>query len=330
MPTEIMNAVRMQPMSQLQHHSPVLPIRLLTRGPDYLRRQIETGTPRTSLSAVERLAADKAKYVKSQQVVSGGSSTGSQRGAGGSSASDSSTGSSSRGSRKSQQEESPLAAVTPNQMGAPVRRGSSKRLLRPDSLVIYRQKNRGEGAAEEARTGLVRRLFLGSVKEKPFISLAPPAGESHTDRTQETPIKERLDPRSRTGLHRSQSDISSRYSRSFSDFDTFFKYCGLEPEVVEELGRERFVAAPEDALVDAAGQQHRIRSASVATSDSGFSRRSGEGSNGGLQEDEPLNGQLPGVGGSNTSVIERNARIIKWLYSCKRAKETRGASPDLP
>ncbi|XP_066453918.1 protein FAM110C [Eleutherodactylus coqui] len=287
MPTEVMSAVRMQPISQLQHHSPVLPIRLLTRGPEYLRRQIETGTPaRTTLSAVERLAADKAKYVKSQKAV-------------GSSASESSSASSS--SSKSQQ----------TAEGAPVRRGSnsSKRLLRPDSLVIYRQKNRAD--TEDARTGLVRRLFLGSAKEKPIA-----------------PSNDRPEPRSRTGLHRSQSDISSRYSRSFSDFDTFFKYCGLETEVVEELGRDRFSAAPEDSLDGSGG--HRLRSASVATSDSGFSRRSGgEGSTGGLQEDEPLGGNLPGSN-SNTSVVERNARIIKWLYSCKKAKETRGASPDLP
>ncbi|XP_018418629.1 PREDICTED: protein FAM110C [Nanorana parkeri] len=299
MPTDIMNAVRMQPISQLQHHSPVLPIRLLSRGPEYLRRQIDTGTPRSSLSAVERLAADKAKYVKSHQVASGGT--------GGSSASESSTSSSSGGSRKSRHQEE---ARSPDQ---PIRRGSSKRLLRPDSLLIYRHKNRADGPIEEARTGLVRRLFLGNVKEKPPVSAASPSAD---------------DPRSRTGLHRSQSDISSRYSRSFSDFDTFFQYCGLEPEVVEELGRDRFAAAADDVL-DGAGQ-YRIRSASVATSDSGFSRRSGEDSAGGLQEDEPLNGQIPGVGNANTSVIERNARIIKWLYSCKRAKETRGASPDLP
>lgn len=310
MPTEVMSAVRMQPISQLQHHSPVLPIRLLTRGPEYLRRQIETGTPaRNTLSAVERLAADKAKYIKSQKVV----------GAGGSSASESSTASSSGGSSKSHQE---VDGTPSGYTGAPVRRGSSKRLLRPDSLVIYRQKNRGETTAEEARNGLVRRLFLGSAKDKPMISIAPSSAESRNDRT---PIKE---PRSRTGLHRSQSDISSRYSRSFSDFDTFFKYCGLEPEVVEELGKDRFAAAPEDTLDTTGG--HRLRSASVATSDSGFSRRSGgEGSNGGQQEDEPLSGQIPGSN-TNTSVIERNARIIKWLYSCKKAKETRGASPDLP
>ncbi|KAM9315976.1 protein FAM110C [Gastrophryne carolinensis] len=309
MPSDIMSAVRMQPsISHLQHHSPVLPLRLLSRGPDYLRRQMEAGTPRSSLSAVERLAADRAKYVKSQQTS--GSTGGSQRGAGGSSASESSSSSSVSSSGKTPPAE--------QSGGAPVRRGSSKRMMRPDSLVIYRQKSRGEA---EGRSGLVRRLFLGGStgKEKPLLSIAPPIAQP------QSPI-----PRSRsTGLHRSQSDISSRYSRSFSDFDTFFKFCGLEPEVVDELGRDRFSAAAAEDAQDLSGP-YRLRSASVATSDSGFSRRSGEEGSIGApgQDDEPLSGHLPG--NANTSVIERNARIIKWLYSCKRAKETRGASPDLP
>ncbi|KAM8952598.1 protein FAM110C [Pelodytes ibericus] len=335
MPTEIMNAVRMQPISELQHHSPVVPIRLLTRGPDYLRRQMETGTPRATLSAVERLAADKAKYVKSQQVVSGGSSNGSQHNARDSSASESSSGGSSQGSscKKNQQEGlNPTRTqntATPNQIGTPVRRGSSKRQMRPDSLVIYRQKSRGEGlVAEQTRANLVRRLFQGSIKDKPTI-VQLSLEEKKEDGEEKPTEKECQDLRSRTGLHRSQSDISSRYSRSFSEFDTFFKYCGLEPEVVEELGKDRFAAAHEE-LPDVLGQPHRIRSVSVATSESGFSRRSGEDSTGGLQEDERLSGQLPAGSGNSTSVIERNARIIKWLYSCKRAKEARGGSPDLP
>ncbi|OCT81183.1 protein FAM110C [Xenopus laevis] len=320
MPTDIMHAVRMHPIAELQHPSPAVPLRLLTRGPDYLRRQMEAlGSPRANLSAVERLAADKAKYVKTAQQQQGvcggggGSSTGGSRGeARGSSASDSSG--SSRGSNE-------------QEGTAPVRRGSSKRSTRPDSLVIYRLKNRGEGQqqqqAEAARLGLVRRLFL---KEKPPGGAIPrPQDVCPTERL--SPGKERSDSRSRSGLHRSQSDISSRYSRSFSDFDSFFQFCGLEPEVVEELGRDRFSPAREERLL----AQSRIRSVSVATSESGMSWRSdGEGSAGGpLLEDEPLSGQLPGAN-STTSVIERNARIIKWLYGCKRAKETRGGSPDLP
>ncbi|OCT78944.1 protein FAM110C [Xenopus laevis] len=317
MPTDIMHAVRMRPIAELQHPSPAVPLRLLTRGPDYLRRQMEAmGNPRANLSAVERLAADKAKYVKTpqqcqqQRRVSGG---GSSRGA------SESGGSSSGSSRGSDQQEG----------SAPVRRGSSKRCTRPDSMLIYRLKNRGEGQqqTESARVGLVRRLFI---KDKPpGVSPTPLEKSSAPCPTHRlSPEKDRPDPRSRTGLHRSQSDISSRYSRSFSDFDSFFQYCGLEPEVVEELGKDGFSPAREERL----DLQSRIRSVSVAASESGMSWRS-EGSAGELQEEEPLSGQLPGANNNNnscTSVIERNARIIKWLYSCKRAKETRGGSPELP
>ncbi|XP_010846737.1 PREDICTED: protein FAM110C [Bison bison bison] len=112
------------------------------------------------------------------------------------------------------------------------------------------------------------------------------------------------------GLQRSQSDLSSRYSASLAESDTFFQYCGLEPDVVEALGRENFSAESDRGAL-------KVRSVSVATSDSGFSRRSGEDE--GLQEEE-LAEQVP----STTSVVERNARIIKWLYTCKKAKETPG------
>ncbi|MEE6476678.1 hypothetical protein FKM82_011176 [Ascaphus truei] len=334
MPTEIMHAVRMHPIAEL-HHSPAVPVRLLTKGPGYLRRQME-GAQRATGSAVERLAADKAKYVKSQQQPGGSSNNNSNSrrrrrlGPGGSSASESSSGGSSGSSsyRKS-----------PQRGGGGGGGGSSKRQLRPDSLVIYRQKSRGDGpmtSAEQARAGLVHRLLHGSLKEKSLLAPPCPPRGAEGEEEGSPPGK---DPRCRrAGLHRSQSDISSRCSRAVSsaEFDTFFKYCGLEPEVVEELGRESFAPAATVAAekLDVAGLEQRIRSVSVATSEGGCSRRSGgEGSAGGEGlEEEALSGQLPAGGGgsSNTSVVERNARIIKWLYSCKRAKETRGASPDLP
>jgi hypothetical protein len=91
-----------------------------------------------------------------------------------------------------------------------------------------------------------------------------------------------------------------------AEFDTFFQYCGLDPEVVEALGRENFSVGSDRVAL-------KVRSVSVATSDSGFSRHSEDG----LQEEELME-QVP----STTSVVERNARIIKWLYTCKKAKET--------
>ncbi|NXX65264.1 F110C protein, partial [Spizella passerina] len=356
MPAELSRAVGMHAISDL-HSS--LPLRLLNKGPEYLRRQLEAGKPGRK-SAVERLAADKAKYVKSQQVIgsrqdpvialSSASESGSEtcsvesraasrepgRGAGAKPREPGTAGSSCR---------------APLQHGPPIARRSTKRQMRPDSLVIYRQKcELGRGQSQDSSRGnLVRRIFNGSIKEKQLASPALPRvmediaatesseplsakdgdrepsdhgavqtvpvsteGAGVCTKEHERPSKLSTPPEEvkevkRRGLHRSQSDISSRYSKSFAEFETFFKYCGLEQEVIEDLGRENFSVVSDNV-------SFKVRSISVATSESEFTRHSGDE---GLLEDE-LTEQVP----SSTSVIERNARIIKWLYTCKKAKET--------
>ncbi|XP_077165715.1 protein FAM110C [Paroedura picta] len=351
MPTEISRAVRMHALSGFQ---PSLTVRLLNKGPEYLRKQMEAGTPGRK-SAVERLAADKAKYVKSQQVVSAKQGPVSVL----SSASESSCESSSVESKKASNHLAEGESVeranpgvdsgpAPLEQGPPIaRRSSSKRQLRPDSLVIYRQKCefvRGQ-SHDSSRGSLVRRLFPGSFKEKQLVSevskavlkedvvpttegpllieevgskLDGPGQDTALSTSPATVLASRCENASnrtavppearRRGLHRSQSDITSRYSKSFSEFDTFFKYCGLEPEVVEDLGQENFSVASDNV-------SFRIRSISVATSESDFTRHSGDD---GLLEEE-LTEQVP----TGLSVIERNARIIKWLYTCKKAKENK-------
>ncbi|XP_019376171.1 PREDICTED: protein FAM110C isoform X1 [Gavialis gangeticus] len=359
MPTESSHAVRMHAISDF-HSS--LTVRLLNKGPEYLRRQMEAGTP-SRRSAVERLAADKAKYVKSQQVIS----TKQEPVVVLSSASESSSENCSVESKKITKDlgggkdtknlglaNAVYSCCPPLENVPPIaRRSTPKRQIRPDSLVIYRQKCefvKGQGN-ESTRGSLVRRLFQGPIKEKQLaspemqtpkvirevttpeneenLSLQHAADKLNNHGTEQTaPAKTEVpaehdreygdtpkltvapdevkDVR-RKGLHRSQSDISSRYSKSFSEFDTFFKYCGLEPEVIEDLGRENFSVVSDNV-------SFRIRSISVATSESDFTRHSGDD---GLLEEE-LTEQVP----SSTSVIERNARIIKWLYTCKKAKET--------
>ncbi|XP_043837342.1 protein FAM110C [Dromiciops gliroides] len=390
MPTELAPSLGMYALSDLDSS---LTIRLLHKGPDYLRRQIERGD-RAKKSAVERLAADKAKYVKSQQVIGT-----KQEPARLSSASESSSEACSVESRKSSKDSTGRKesdsgdtwCPTPQPAFPVARRGINRRQLRPDSLVIYRQKCelvKGQGT-ESARGGLVRKILQVPSKEKMIVSPDMPrvkeearaeseevrleskeakpetketklGGEGTRLESKETRMENKetrleseeaslknkearvdnkdtappnhpattplVTPSSedkvpmkapvvtaelrdvkRRSLHRSKSDISSRYSKSFSEFDTFFKYCGLDPEVVEDLGRENF----------SAGWDHRsfkIRSVSIATSEGGFSHHSGDE---GLLEEE-LTEQVP----STTSVIERNARIIKWLYTCKKAKET--------
>ncbi|NXC43369.1 F110C protein, partial [Penelope pileata] len=367
MPTEITRTVKMHGISDL--HSP-LSVRLLNRGPEYLRRQLGAGTPGRR-SAAERLAADKAKYVKSQQVIG----TKQEPVIVLSSASESSSESCSvestntctglgrgKGARPPERVKATFSCRPPLQHGPPIaRRSTPRRQGRPDSLVIYRQKcELGRGQSQDGvRGSLVRRLFQGPGKEKQLASPGVPRvimedsvateskeplpaeladqepGSQGAEQTvsasasakapevctaeREKPAKLRVAPEEvkevkRRGLHRSQSDISSRYSKSFSEFDTFFKYCGLEQEVIEDLGRENFSVVSDNV-------SFKIRSISVATSESDFTRHSGDE---GLLEDE-LTEQVP----SSTSVIERNARIIKWLYTCKKAKEASKAIQEL-
>ncbi|NXO21221.1 F110C protein, partial [Cisticola juncidis] len=363
MPAELSRAVGMHAISDL-HSS--LPLRLLNKGPEYLRRQLEAGKPGRK-SAVERLAADKAKYVKSQQVIS----TRQDPVIALSSASESGSESCSVESRAASAEPGrgpgakPLergralsSCRAPLQHGPPIARRSTRRQMRPDSLVIYRQKcELGRGQSQDSSRGnLVRRIFHGSIKEKQLASPELPrvmedvAATESSERLsakdgdrepsdhgavqtipvgtegpgvcteeRERPSKLSTPPEEvkevkRRGLHRSQSDISSRYSKSFADFETFFKYCGLEQEVIEDLGRENFSVVSDNV-------SFKIRSISVATSESEFTRHSGDE---GLLEDE-LTEQVP----SSTSVIERNARIIKWLYTCKKATETSQAIREL-
>ncbi|XP_074144096.1 protein FAM110C [Sminthopsis crassicaudata] len=386
MPTELAASLGMHALSDLDSS---LTTRLLHKGPEYLRRQIERGD-RAKKSAVERLAADKAKYVKSQQVIGT-----KQEPVRLSSASESSSETCSVESRRSSKDSRGRKEADSGDTWCPTpqvfpvtRRIIGKRQLRPDSLVIYRQKCefvKGQGS-EHTRGGLVRKILQGPSKEKMLVSLdMPRVKEEVRVESEESPLESKdakMDPKEagldgeetslerarvenkemrleseepsaenkarvdnkdtvpsnspattclggpsgqdkmplkaavalgdlkevkRRSLHRSKSDISSRYSKSFSEFDTFFKYCGLDPEVVEDLGRENF----------SEGWDHRsfkIRSVSMATSEGGFSHPSGDE---GLLEEE-VTEQVP----STTSVIERNARIIKWLYTCKKAKET--------
>lgn len=374
MPTEISHTPSLQP-----EVSSSLPLRILNKGPSYLRRQME-GDNRGRLSAVARLAADKAKYVKSQRVMASKQEPvglGSSASEGGSSSTTTTTTESDLGtsakqpghSKPSGQDLQRLSTTTSSnnttstsgdlfqtpfqQASAIARRSSSKRQMRPDSLVIYRQKCEFvKGASGESPRGnqsLVRRLFQGSGRDKQVASpevpkviikedtrsdslessqvgsepegssplpgmvnpAMPPPGPSTTEQRGKLAVPGRLKELKGRGLHRSQSDISSRYSKAFSEFDSFFKYCGLDPEVVEDLGREKFSSASDSLAL-------KIRSVSVPGSESEFSRHSGD-------NEQLLEGELSEQNPSSLSVIERNARVIKWLYGCKRAKESKAA-----
>lgn len=124
--------------------------------------------------------------------------------------------------------------------------------------------------------------------------------------------------RKHPSLHRSKSDLSDRYSRATADLERFFNYCGLDPEEVEGMGGvECFTRANSDIV-----SVSKLRSVSTPSSECGdeADRAEGEGDD---DEDGPIraNERVP----YGISVIERNARVIKWLYGIRQARDTNSA-----
>lgn len=126
--------------------------------------------------------------------------------------------------------------------------------------------------------------------------------------------------RKHPALHRSKSDLSDRYSRATADLERFFNYCGLDPEEVEGMGGvERFTRANSDIV-----SISKLRSVSTPSSECGDEAdRMRE--DGGDEDDEDgparANERVP----YGISVIERNARVIKWLYGIRQARDTNNA-----
>lgn len=124
----------------------------------------------------------------------------------------------------------------------------------------------------------------------------------------------------RSSLHRSKSDLSDRYARAGADVERFFNYCGLDPEELEAVGPETFARANSDII------SLNFRSASMISSDCDQSRRS---TNDGISEGDEAEDEEEEAGERvpyGISAVERNARVIKWLYSIKQARETQKVS----
>ncbi|NWY66217.1 F110D protein, partial [Erithacus rubecula] len=306
------------------------PLAWLNRGPE-----CSGGSGGRRPSAVERLEADKAKYVKSQQVISRRQEPalrGSPR-------------LSPHGRRLLARQQcaelgpaSELGREGPRKLPCPQspvsRRSGSRRLLRPDSLIIYRQKRDClAGDKENSKSsGLVRRLFQGPLWDRAPSS--PPAralGEgSRVPPSPETPMlwapAEKEEARTAGGASGGDSGgifaapgspaeprpgnpgkepLALRVSLPLSEQERFFNYCGLDRALVELLGRERFGPAGWDSA--------STRAPGSCESEPG---RASGGSEGGAGPGEEEPDTRPGCA---VSVVERNARVIKWLYGCQRA-----------
>lgn len=421
-------------------------MRLLNKGPDYLRRQIDGGGHGRSVSAVERLEADKAKYVKSQQVINTkqepalvpcttpppqqrraisvpgsltprlplrrSSNTPFSTLSGSFTSKDENENDDARKENRqtsvdveAHNRSNVNNAITPiprtprvNVLVAPhsapvLRRSTGKRMLRPDSLVIYRQKKEcktpngetvGENNNVEVRGySFVRRLFQGSVREKgsggesriqkmvigeekgPLRDgdsrmswtndkdatdggpMSRRSSKTDQDRSPESiqstglgctdngvtngsgdrvntgitnvnnddPWKRASPPPRRRQfgeLQRSKSDLQLRSSVALSEQEHFFDFCGLDMDMIERLGRENFLSGASSIDTLSLALRSVGGDGCGGSEPSEFSRHSGDG----LFQDE-LAEQLP----TGVSIIERNARVIKWLYGCKNAAQ---------
>lgn len=112
------------------------------------------------------------------------------------------------------------------------------------------------------------------------------------------------------GLQRSKSDLRLRCSVALSEQEHFFDFCGLDMDMIERLGRENFLSGASSIDTLSLALRSVGGDGCGGSEPSEFSRHSGDG----LFEEE-LAEQLP----TGVSIIERNARVIKWLYGCKNA-----------
>ncbi|GCC22845.1 protein FAM110C-like isoform X1 [Chiloscyllium punctatum] len=365
----------MKPVTPVSSPSP---LRLLNKGPEYLRRQMESGNRGRAPSAVERLEADKPKYVKSQRVMNAKQETivspsvtpqpSAQNWVRSDEARSLCHDFDARKENANLEQLNNIRNVfvdKPSHNPVVTRRTTSKRVMRPDSLIIYRQKRDCKTGSSENSRGynFIRRLFQGSTRDKQVSSLELPKiilkEGSRSFSEGNSPVMSRIshlndcearevenlctkhftnkeipdsvspnlcltrtlnlpsnlsEANSQTALRSGtlqhpNLDHLLRNSVALSEEERFFNYCGLDPDVAEYLGLSNLSPAPSDSI------SPRIQNVSMTESDgSEFSHGSRDGE--GLCEEEVHEQVSLGI-----SVIERNARIIKWLYSCKKAKE---------
>ncbi|TRZ20829.1 hypothetical protein HGM15179_006307 [Zosterops borbonicus] len=308
-----------------------MPVRILRKGPAYFRRHAEPGAGKPS--AVERLEADKAKYVKSQKVASTKQEpvkplllkqplfppgarravlTPSRRAPPGPRRADAASPKTSLDleilnnlinlcDSPFPKAESPLGRECRWRAEAPAVEGAVKppespatTTKAPGSVAVRRVDVRPCGAPRSPVTPLPASPIPGGLPVTPSRS-SPARPES----ARRQPL-----------LHRSKSDLSDRLSRATADLERFFNYCGLDPEEMQDMGAERFARASSDIV------SLKFHSVSTASSEGGRSPPSAATPEGRPAERVPY----------GISIIERNARVIKWLYGLRQAREPQQVS----
>ncbi|KAM6928776.1 protein FAM110A [Lycodopsis pacificus] len=119
--------------------------------------------------------------------------------------------------------------------------------------------------------------------------------------------------RKRPSLIRSKSDMSDRCSRAGTDLERFFNLCGLDPADLQLTGSSSDIVS-----------MARFRSVSAPGSECAGSGEEEEEED----DDEDACNAAERVP-YGVSVIERNARVIKWLYGIRQVKDNASKSTNL-
>uniref|UniRef100_H3C1E9 Family with sequence similarity 110 member A n=1 Tax=Tetraodon nigroviridis TaxID=99883 RepID=H3C1E9_TETNG len=250
-------------------------------GPDF-RRQFPAAAGTPKQSAVERLEADKAKYVKSQVALS------KQR--------------QRRGPARLRAPTGPAPPRPPLLLRKPLHpiSLSPQFQLRPTASRLHPSHPRTPGPSPLKPVVVAE----PSKPEKPpadppeRAAPAPPLPPSSPARTRLSSSSSRKRP----SLTRSKSDLSDRCSRAGTELERFFNLCGLDPADLQERAR-----STSDIV-------------SMASAHPGSECGASNRDNGDAEEEEEAGAPAARVP-YGVSVIERNARVIKWLYGLRSAKD---------
>ncbi|KAM3935721.1 protein FAM110D isoform 1-T2 [Leptodactylus fuscus] len=187
-----------------------------------------------------------------------------------------------------------------------LRRLSGKRMNRPDSLIIYRQKRDVASSTKENNNeelGLVIRLLQGTPLLKRSSRFSQNAGQTCN---QEVPLSPRVQREKEKKLvcqtpdptSPNVQDVPLNEQLTFTDFEAqhFFESCGLEGSLLNLLNNY-----PKGENTPMGSLESMDRVSCIL----------------GVAEEEKEE-KTP------VSVIERNARVIKWIYSCHHARSIGG------
>lgn len=145
-------------------------------------------------------------------------------------------------------------------------------------------------------------------------------------------VKDLVIRRKKKPLHRSQSDLSGRWSRNSSDFsdlssrvsrtstevERFFNEMGIESSILERMRKFSVSQVNDDEMFE-----------SISSIDSAERSTCSEASVGD-KETQTKDKELKERNSVQTSIVEKNARIIKWLCNVKKARNNPATETKTP